>query len=88
MKGLKIMQLEKLKNLHDHLINWDKINKLNRNKPGYTPHHRRQQNLEKTMLLYPEIYYSVKNFDISIVYSQNERTNENLLIKKDIEIEL
>lgn len=64
----------------DHLINWEKARAKNPElKKGRDP-----KNLEKTRLLYPEIYQEIKDFDISVAYSSEPALNEKLLILNEL----
>lgn len=60
-------------------INWEKV----RAESGNETKGRTRRNLEKTKLLYPEIYEAIKDLDISVRYStkntQNAENYKNLL---------
>jgi hypothetical protein len=48
---------------------WDKINNGN---------HRSPKNLEKTRLLYPELYLSIKDKDVSVKYTSNKNEENQI----------
>lgn len=63
-----------------NLINWEKarIKNPNLNK-GRDP-----KNLEKTKILYPNIYEEIKNFDISVAYTNSPIHDEEKIINDEI----
>lgn len=64
-------------------INWEKVRIENpTNKKGRT-----KENLEKTRVLYPDIYAEIKNHDISVKYTSNFKESEKYpmqLLKKEL----
>lgn len=65
-----IFQLEEADKIYyDHLINWEKIRVQNPNNKC----HRSKENLEKTKKLYPDIYKTICNHDISVAYSSTQK---------------
>lgn len=76
-----LINVDDSEKLHfDHLINWEKARAKNPElKKGRNP-----KNLEKTRLLYPEIFKEIKDFDISVAYSSTPASNEQLLIINEL----
>ncbi|EPH77107.1 hypothetical protein D929_00176 [Enterococcus faecalis 02-MB-P-10] len=80
-----LLTIDDSQKLHfDHFINWEKARAKNpKLKKG-----RNTKNLEKTRLLYPEIFKEIKNFDISVAYSSKPASSEELLIRKELNEQL
>lgn len=78
-KVFKVEESDKV--FFDYLINWDKIRAQN---PNITSS-RSKKNLDKTKMLYPEIYKEIKNYDISVAYSTIEKNFNLNEIKKVLE---
>lgn len=76
-----LIPIDDSEKLHfDHLINWEKARAKNPElKKGRDP-----KNLEKTRLLYPEIFQEIKDFDISVAYSSHPAPNEESLILSEL----
>ncbi|GGD01738.1 DUF6037 family protein [Enterococcus wangshanyuanii] len=80
-----VFPIEESEKIHfDHLINWEKARVKNpKLKKGRDP-----KNLEKTRLLYPDLFNSIKDHDISVAYSVFPKENEIVVIEQELNEEL